>query len=94
MNSPAPSKDDRIHPALICVVIIMAGVPLVLTSMFLFGKLYGAIAFVAILSICAAGTVYWQRLKRTRPELTRRIEKTVSGGEPSKDPRQMARWMR
>ena len=94
MNSPTPSKEDRIHPVLICVLAIMIVVPAGLTWIFLFGKLYGAIAFVFMLMLLVLGTRFFRRRRVTHPEKIRRIEKALSGGEPSNDPRQMARWMR
>jgi len=94
VNSLTPSKEDRIHPILFAVIAIMIVVPAALTWIFLFGKLYGAVAFVAMLLLLGFLTRFFRRRKRTHPEMMSRIEEALSGGEPSKDPRQMARWMR
>jgi len=86
-----PSTTGRANPVLMCVVLLMAAIPIAVCWIFFFGKLYGTVAFLILMALLLFGSRHWRRLSDARRS---RLVDNLSGNPPSDDPRQMARWMR
>ena len=89
-DTGVPSKRKRSSVILIFLIAIISAVPTGVCSLLFLGKFYGALAAVLFF---LAFLGWFLKIRKGGPgELDRQIDKAM--GEPSNDPRQMARWIR
>ncbi|HVN17537.1 MAG TPA: hypothetical protein VMU05_02165 [Dongiaceae bacterium] len=75
---------------LVVFVAIVVLTPAALCWIFFLGKVYAFVVFAT--NVVLMGIVLW--FFRKHSKVVRRIENALGAGEPSNDPRQMARWVR